>query len=451
MRLSRIIVLRLPHFMSSEGTLMALFSDSTSRFHLTRLKKARLATFFGFFQLGAMILIWSTSTSPLRMHLGWGGEDGDSNFGLLALSIGIGATVGCFAIGPFIDRYGPRTTTTLTLVLYPLIYIPLAFLNGLAAAMIIGALIGLLRGAGDTAVNAHGVQVERYYGRPIMSAFHAAYPAGGFVLGLVGSAFANQFIDSPAVAYISTGLVMSALGLAFGQWMLSQDELLAPEAEHVATPDSTDRASNGSAVGTTTLVIMIGFGVLLLGSQLSEGAILDWGQEFVRRHVGTTAGVAATAVTVYSGAQFVGRLFGDRLAEAVGSRTVLAGSGLLGAAGAITAMLAGNATIALIGFGMLGLGLACMAPLMLSAAGRRDPANAGRNIGLVNALGYGGMLVGPAAITVIVDKAGIAFVPILPAVLLVLVALFGPLLMRTAPRYLRRDEIAPQARNKIAH
>ncbi|MDI9893166.1 MFS transporter [Rhodococcus sp. IEGM 1381] len=414
-------------------------SQPASRFRLTRLRKARLATFFGFFQLGAMILVWSTSTSPLREHLGWGGEGGDSNFGLLALSIGIGATVGCFAIGPFIDRYGPRVTTTFTLVLYPLIYIPLAFLDGLAVAMIFGVLVGLLRGAGDTAVNAHGVQVERYYGRPIMSAFHAAYPAGGFLLGLVGSAFARHYIDNPAVLYISTGVVMSVLGAAFGKWMLGQDELLPPEAEQ---QPSNNSEHSGSPKTTATLAIMVGFGVLLLGSQLSEGAVIDWGQEFFRRHIDTTAAMAATAVTVYSGSQFVGRLFGDRLAEAVGSRTVLAGSGVLGSAGALTAMLAGNTTVALVGFAMLGLGLACMAPLMLSAAGRRDPANAGRNIGLVNALGYGGMLVGPAAITVIVDKFGIGFVPVLPAVLLVLVALFGPALMKTAPKYLRREETA---------
>lgn len=413
---------------------------SVSRFQLTRLRKARLATFFGFFQLGAMMLVWSTSTTPLREHLGWAGEGGDSNFGLLALSIGVGATVGCFAIGPFIDRYGPRNTTTLTLVLYPLIYIPLAFLDGLVVAMIFGALIGLLRGAGDTAVNAHGVQVERYYGRPIMSAFHAAYPAGGFLLGLVGSAFARHYVDNPTVLYISTGIVMSALGAAFGMWMLAQNELLPPEAEQPLHSDK--KVSGVGASSTATLVIMIGFGVLLLGSQLSEGAILDWGQEFVRRHVGTTAALAATAVTVYSGAQFIGRLFGDRLAEAIGSRTVLAGSGALGAAGALTTMMAGNSTIALIGFAMLGLGLACMAPLMLSAAGRRDPLNAGRNIGLVNALGYGGMLVGPAAITLIVDKFGIGYVPILPAVLLVLIAVFGPVLMKTAPKYRRREEAA---------
>nr|WP_082931959.1 MFS transporter [Gordonia sp. LAM0048] len=415
------------------------------------MRKARLATFFGFFQLGAMMLVWSTSTSPLRTNLGWEGDDGDSSFGMLALSIGVGATIGCFAIGPFIDRYGPRTTTTLTLVVYPLVYIPLAFVNGLVAAMCIGALIGLLRGAGDTAVNAHGVQVERYYGRPIMSAFHAAYPAGGFILGMIGSAFARHFVDSPAVLYIVTGVVMSALGAAFGRWMLAQNELLSPDAlEQTVARRPSDSSATGTAA-KTTLIIMLGFGVLLLGSQLSEGAILDWGQEFVRRDVGTTAAIAGAAVSVYSGAQFAGRVIGDRLAEAVGARAVVAGSGVLGAAGAVVAMMATTPVVALIAFGMLGLGLACMAPLMLSAAGRRDPANAGRNIGLVNALGYGGMLVGPAAITLIVDNVGIGAALVLPAVLLILIAVFGPMLMKTAPRYHRHDGDAADAQPLVRH
>ncbi len=400
----------------------------------TRVRKARIATFFGFFQLGAVMLMWSTSTTSLRSHLGWEGDGGDSQFGLLALSIGIGAAVGCFAIGPFIDRYGPRNTAMPTMVVYPLCYIPLAFLDGLVGAMVIGVLIGLLRGAFDTAFNTHGVQVERYYGRPIMSAFHAAYPAGGFVLGLVGSALARHFTDSPAVAYISIGVVLSVLGFVFGKWLLSLDELLPPERDEI--PGAADPAHPGKRSATTaTLLVMIGFGVLLLGSMLSEGAVLDWGQEFVRRAVGTTAGLAATAVTLYSGAQFVGRLFGDKLAEYFGARLIVGASGVIGAAGALLAMLGGSAPLALTGFVLLGLGLACMAPLMLSAAGRRDPENAGRNIGLVNAIGYVGMLVGPAAITVVVDNLGIEWMPLLPAILLALIAIGGPALMRLVPRY----------------
>lgn len=399
-----------------------------------RVQKARLATFFGFFQLGALILVWSTSTSPLREGLGWGGEEGDQNFGYLALAIGIGAAAGAFLIGPFLDRVGPRKTTTLTLVIGPLLYIPLGFVGGLAPAVMCGVLIGLFRGAQDTAVNAHGIQVERYYGRSIMSLFHAAYPVGGFLFGLLGSAFAQQFIDNPAIQYIVLGGALSILGFFFGRWMLESDETLPESATPPAESDHhSARAPQKQTVAT--LLIIVGFGVLLLFSMLSEGATLDWGQEFVRRHTDTSVGLAGLAVSMYSGAQFVGRLFADRLATLVGARTVVLGSGLIAMAGSLLAVLGANTVTALAGFLLIGLGLASIAPLMLSAAGRRDPDNVGRNIGIVNALGYSGMLVGPAVLTILVTNFGIVSPFVLIAALMALLAIFGPIIMKQSRPY----------------
>lgn len=395
----------------------------------SRVKKARYATFFGFFQLGAMILVWSTSTTPLRESLGWIGADGDGNFGLLALSIGIGAATGSFLIGPFLDRLGPRKTTGLTLVAGPLFYIPLAFVSNLVAAMLVGVIIGLLRGAQDTAVNAHGIEVERYYGRSIMTLFHAAYPVGGFIFGMVGSAFAQRFIEGPAAQYIVLGVVLSALGLFFSRWMLEKDETLP---EPVTNDGEGQRTSSRS---TSTLFIMVGFGILLLCSMLSEGATLDWGQEFVRRHADTTAGQAGLAVSLYSGAQLLGRLFGDQLALKFGARIMVGVSGLLGMAGALLALLGATTTTALAGFILIGLGLANFAPLMLSAAGRRDPDNVGRNIGIVNALGYSGMLIGPGVITLLVTRFGITSPFILLAVLMGFLMITGPMIMKFSKPY----------------
>jgi hypothetical protein len=68
---------------------------------------------------------------------------------------------------------------------------------------------------------------------------------------------------------------------------------------------------------------------------------------------------------------------------------------------------------------------------MISAAGRRDPEYAGRNIGIVNCIGFSGMLVGPAAITVIVSNFGLSKLMFFPLVMLGLLATFGPLLMRS--------------------
>ncbi|MGC0366923.1 MFS family permease [Rhodococcus sp. 27YEA15] len=397
---------------------------------MARIKMARFATFFGFFQLGSLMLMWSTSTSSLRAAQGWEGESGDSKFGMLALAIGVGATVGCLAIGPLLDRFGPRAAARPVYLLYPLSYVALAFVDGLTAAILTGVMVGLLRGASSTASNVHGVQVERYYGRPIMSAFHAAYPAGGFLLGLVGSALARHFTDSPTVAYLTIGGVMAVLGFVASKWLLTRSELLPPEEN-----TNTETSAKTRPTSTATLLILIGFGILLLASMLSENALLDWGQEFVRRTTGTTAGLAAAAVTFYSGAQFAGRLFGDKLAEKFGARAIVGASGAIGSAGALLALLGHSTPLALVGFVLLGLGLACIAPLMLSAAGRRDPENAGRNIGIVNAIGYSGMLVGPAAITILVDTTGIQWMPIVPAILLALIAVGGPALTRLVPNF----------------
>lgn len=421
-------------------------TDAPRASHVSsRIRKARLATFFGFFQLGAMIIIWSTSTTSLRNHLGWEGAAGDQSFGMLALAIGVGGAIGGFLIGPLIDKLGPRVTTTFTLVVCPLAYIPLALVDGIVGAAIVGAVIGITRGAQDTAVNAHGMQVERFYGRSLMSGFHAAYPAGGFLFGLAGAAFAREFTESPIIAYVSMGGLLAVLGLFFGRWMLGKHELYTTTMVSVADEAELEADRGARSAPLATFFIMVGFGVLLLCTMLSEGAVLDWGQEFVRRHFMTDAGFAALAVSVYSGSQFVGRVFGDRITEAIGARLMIAVSGTVGAAGALVALLGTEPWVALVGFSLIGLGLSAMAPLMLSAAGRRDPRNAGRNIGIVNALGYSGMLIGPAAITVIVNTYGISTMPVLSIILLVLVAIAGPILMRTVGGYRSVEGETPAA------
>ncbi|WP_052059286.1 MFS transporter [Rhodococcoides fascians] len=407
-------------------------SPSVSR----RLKWSRLATFFGFFQLGAVIVMWSTSTTALRFNLGWEGDDGDTSFGSLAFALGLGFAIGCAVSGPMIDRWGCRNVAIPSLTIYPLLYLPLAFLDGMVVLLAIGLLAGTLRGFVDIVINVNGVQLERHYGRPIISSFHAAYPAGGFLFGLVGSAFARSFTESAVVPFLAMGSTMSILGYVFGRMYLRRDEEIDAELVDanavVAEPLSSSKNTSARTVGLT---VMVGFGLLAFVSYLAENATYDWGQEFVRRTLETTAGTAALAVTVFSGAQFAGRMMGDKLTERFGQKVVMGGSGVIGALGAVAMMTAASPVQALVGFGLIGLGVSCIVPIMLSAAGRMDPKNSGRNIGLVNAVGVSGMFVGPAAITAVVDRMGIAWMPVLPLILLVSIAIVGPILIRKAPRF----------------
>jgi hypothetical protein len=93
-------------------------------------------------------------------------------------------------------------------------------------------LLGLFWGATETALNAHGVQVERFYGRPIMSGFHACFSLGGFALGMVGSYFASLGPQSSAVPFLSAGVALTALSLYLSRLLLESCKLLPASRLH---------------------------------------------------------------------------------------------------------------------------------------------------------------------------------------------------------------------------
>ncbi|MCU1740793.1 MULTISPECIES: MFS transporter [unclassified Pseudomonas] len=394
-----------------------------------RIRKARIATFLGFMMIGAMMYIWSTGVSVFRAQLGFSGEPGDSDFGLIALGVGVGSAAGALLVGRLLDSFGAKPIITLGALAYPLSIIPLGYVGGFWFALCFGTLLGLLRGALDTALNAHGVQVERFYQRSIMSGFHAFYSLGGFLLGMVCSWLTGFYTDSVQVPYTVLGIAMLVLGCVFSRWLLGKDDVPDPQTGEWHTTGAADERGKGPS--TKTLLVMIALGTLLLGSMMGENAIADWGQEYIRREFSTSTSTAGMAVSIFVGAAFVGRLFGDRLAAAFGNSRVVFGCGALCVFGMTVTLVGGTALTGILGFALFGLGLSCIAPLMISAAGRRDPVHAGRNIGIVNCIGFSGMLVGPAVITVIVSQFSLNKLMFLPLILLGLLATFGPLLMRT--------------------
>jgi MFS family permease len=409
--------------------------SQTTRGPIDRIRRARVATFIGFATLGGLMYTWSTSVIALREQLGLSGSAGDLRFGVIALSAGIAAAIGSFAVGPFADRFGPRAPITVCAVIYPLLLMGLGLSRTVELAIPLGAALGLFRGAMDTTLNAHGIEVERYYGRSIMSSFHACFSLGGFVIGGVGSWLAGQYTASATVSFSVLGTAMLVCGTVATLWMLRKDELLpTPARDRTDSGGEPQGASQHSATSSAVLLLTIAFGVLLLGSMTAENVVGDWGQEYLHRVSGATVSLAGGAVFVFAGCQTAGRLVGDPLAQAFGRPTVVFVSALLGIAGLCLAVLANRPAASLVGFGALGLGLSSIAPLMLSSAGRADAANAGRNIGIVNSIGFSAFLVSPAVITLVVTHFGLHRLLLFPLIMLLPLAICGPLLMSKAER-----------------
>ena len=354
---------------------------------------------------------------------------------MIVLSTGIAAAIGSLMVGRFADRFGPRAPITVCVILYPLALIGLAYVHTALLAVALVSALGLFRGALDTALNTHGIQVERYYGRSIMSSFHACFSIGGFLVGLIGSWLSSRYSDSATVQFTTLGIAMMALSLVAVPAMLRKSEVLpatVPEgSEDWVEPDAAATAANDRSA-LTLILLMIAFGVLLLGSMAGENVVGDWGQEYLHRVNGATIAFAGLGVAVFTGMEAAGRVFGDRLAMYFGRPRVLFASGLLSVGGLAVAYVANKPMVSLAGFAALGLGLSSIAPLMLSSAGRADPAHAGRNIGIVNSIGFSANLVSPAAVTFVVTQFGLERLLLFPLLMLVPLAFLGPLLMKRA-------------------
>lgn len=393
-----------------------------------RLRQARLSTFFAFFLTGYMLYVWSTGTVALRNDLGLDGPGGDRFFGYVVIAIGLGSVIGAAGIGVLIDLAGPKRILSITMLGYPLSILPLGFAPNVMFAVAAAFIFGVFRGAIDSAMNAHGVEVERHYQRPIMAAFHAAYPAGGTLAGFLGSWMISHIAGGVWVNYVVLSGALFIVALFARHWLLDRSEILP-----VPLRESVTRNSAGWNRGEFLLIS--GLGVLALASMLSEGAVADWGPTYLTREVATDAATAGLAVTFFTGFQFLGRLVSDRLTEWAGPRIITGCAGVLAAAGAGGLIVAQEHWQVMASMAVLGIGTAPIVPLMLSAAGRTDPIKNGRNISVVNGLGYAGTLVGPIGITALVAAFGAGVIPFLPLVLLILVASFGPLLLRRTRRY----------------
>nr|WP_043625580.1 hypothetical protein [Nonomuraea candida] len=114
-----------------------------------------------------------------------------------------------------------------------------------AALLLFGAVHGVL----DVAMNAGAVQVERAYGRPIMSSFHAVYSLGGFAGAAAGELFAHRELTA-AATFWTVGALIVVLAAWAARWTLHPTPAPAPTPA-LAYAGGTSATPCARAAGTT--------------------------------------------------------------------------------------------------------------------------------------------------------------------------------------------------------
>jgi MFS family permease len=343
-----------------------------------RLRRARLATFAFFALNGFVVGMWVVHIPAIEQRAGIS----HSTLGLLLLLLGGGAFLGMQVAGPLVDRFGPHVVVPVSALLCTTLLI----LPGLATSgLTLGAallMLGLGNGALDVSMNAHAVEVEHAYGRPIMSAFHGMWSIGGFLAALAGAVTLSWGWAPGTTFAVATGITLAAAAAA-------TPALLRRPRRPAVTGPKQRRKTPGR------IWAMAGLALLLM---LAEGTANDWSVLHVSSVLDAPEATAALAYGFFAAAMTIGRLLTDRVVARFGQVAVVRYGSAVAAAGLLVTSLTPSVPVAIAGWTVFGIGLSGTVPQLFGAAGHADRENAGANVSRVAGVGYLGMLAGPAII-----------------------------------------------------
>ncbi|MEJ5946445.1 MFS transporter [Pseudokineococcus basanitobsidens] len=368
-------------------------------------RRARAAVAALFLTNGALF----ANLIPRYPEIKAGLDLGDATYGLALAAFPAGAIAAGLAAGALVRRFGSARTAVAGTALTALGVLGAGSAPGVAALAGVLALAGAMDAVTDVAQNAHGLRVQRRYGRSIINGFHALWSIGA-VLG--GSAAAGAIaLDLPLPVHLGvSGAVFVAVALVALRFLLPGPDGPGEQVD-VDVVDAAEEAASvrrrRPVVGPRTALVLAALVVVAVGGTLVEDAGNTWGALYLSRSLEAPATVAAFGYIALVGAQTVGRLVGDRLVDRFGQRAVARTGALVAAVGMGAALAVPTVAGTVAGFGLAGLGVATLVPAAMQQADALPGLRPGTGLTLVSWLMRLGFLASPPLVGLVADSAGL--------------------------------------------
>jgi MFS family permease len=360
--------------------------------------KTLSASRYAFFLAGSGMGAWA----PLVPFAKERAQIGEAELGLLLLCLGTGSMCMMPFVARLANRIGCRRTVYLASAVTAVGLIGLATVTSYWALLAFLLLFGAAVGTADVNMNLQGSLVERHYGKQMMSGFHGLFSVGNIV-----SAGAVSLL-----LWLGLNPVQSILILAFGLGvaLLFHGRHMLPFAELEGAP---------AKMKPTKLVLLLG--VLCFIAFLVEGSMLDWSAVYLTSSRHVEPNIAGIGYAAFSVTMAVGRLSGDWIVSKLGSRVVLRAGSVLGMVGMALAVGVDHWIVSVLGFVLVGLGISNLVPIFCSKAGYQTVMPVAQALAIINAIGYLGILMGPAAIGFLAHATSLSFSLLFTSVLLIFV------------------------------
>ncbi len=345
-------------------------------------------------------------------------------YGVAVAAFPAGALVAGLAAGSVVRRLtSARTTLVCTLGIAALVFVagsaPTPLL--LAAALFVG---GAFDSVTDVAQNAHGLRVQRVYGRSIINSLHAIWSAGAVLGGAMGAAAIA--LQVPRSVHLGVSAVV------FGAVAVAAYPFLLKGPDNDDHPDTSSSTSGWP--GWRIYAALLALVVIATAGAVVEDAGSSWATLYLRDGLGAVGALAASGYVALLGAQFIGRIVGDRLVDRFGERAVARVGGLVAAAGMGLALAYPSVPGTIAGFAVAGLGMATTVPAAMHAADRLPGLRPGTGLTAVAWLMRVGFVAAPPVVGLIADATSLRVgLLLVPAAGLAVIATAGALSARRPP------------------
>lgn len=276
----------------------------------------------------------------------------------------------------------------------------------------------------DVAQNAHGLRLQRNYGRSIINSLHAVWAAGAIIGGLMGAVAIALNISRP--------IHLAFAAILFGGLVLIAYPYLLKGPDHDDHPSQV--AGGGSVAGLAVYGTLVALIVLAVAGATVEDAGSSWATLYLRDGLGAPGAVAVFGYVALVGFMFIGRLIGDRLVDRFGERKVVRSGGVLAAVGMGAALAFPSVPGTIAGFAAAGFGVASLIPAAMHRADQLPGLRPGSGLTVLTWLMRIGFFGAPLIVGVIADatslRIGLLSVPIAGVVA---IALAGALSARPRP------------------
>ena len=326
-------------------------------------------------------------------------------YGIVIAAFPTGALIAGLAAGAVVRRLtSARTTLVCTIGIAALVFVAGSVTTPilLALALFVG---GAFDSVTDVAQNAHGLRVQRVFGRSIINSLHAIWSVGAVLGGVMGAAAIA--LDVPRAVHLGiSAVVFGAVAAAAYPFLLK-----GPDSDDHPDFHSTRSDSPSGKVYLALLALI----VIAIAGAVVEDAGSSWATLYLRDGLGAVGATAASGYVALLSFQFVGRMVGDRLVDRFGERVVARVGGLIAAAGMGLALACPSVPGTIVGFAAAGFGMATVVPAAMHGADRLPGLRPGTGLTAVAWLMRVGFVAAPPVVGVIADatslRVGLLLVP----------------------------------------